>query len=91
MYDFIVCLPAHSQRLRARKASLAELQSLHSENHVKLYGRPNKLKTSQDKKGIHSQCSCSTAVSVTSSDMAGMRAFVQLSCGGAGVSSILFN
>lgn len=55
-------------RLRARKASLAELQTLHSENHVRLYGRPNKLKTSQDKK-----------------DVAGMRAFVQISCGGVGV------
>ncbi len=39
------------QRLRARKASLAELQSVHSENHVKLYGRPTQRKPGQERKG----------------------------------------
>ena len=40
-----------TQRLRARKASLAELQAIHSENHVRLYGRPSQRKPGQDKKG----------------------------------------
>jgi acetoin utilization deacetylase AcuC-like enzyme len=39
-----------SRRLRARKASLAELQALHSDNHVKLYGRSSQRKVGQDKK-----------------------------------------
>lgn len=38
------------QRLRARKASLAELQTIHSENHVRLYGRPSQRKPGQEKK-----------------------------------------
>lgn len=41
---------AACRRLRARKASLAELQALHSENHVKLYGRSSQRKLGQDKK-----------------------------------------
>ena len=41
-----------SQRLRARKASLAELQALHSDNHVRLYGRSSQRKVGSDKKGI---------------------------------------
>jgi len=43
--------PLPLQRLRARKASLAELQAMHSENHVRLYGRPSQRKPGQDKKG----------------------------------------
>ena len=42
--------PLPLQRLRARKASLAELQAMHSENHVRLYGRPSQRKPGQDKK-----------------------------------------
>lgn len=38
------------RRLRARKASLAELQALHSDNHVKLYGRSSQRKVAADKK-----------------------------------------
>ena len=45
--------PSLLQRLRARKASLAELQALHSDNHVKLYGRSSQRKPGQDKKGAH--------------------------------------
>lgn len=44
-----VCLSV-LQRLRARKASLAELQTIHSENHVKLYGRPSQRRQGQEKK-----------------------------------------
>ncbi len=40
------------QRLRARKASLAELQAIHSENHVRLYGRPSLRKPGQERKGM---------------------------------------
>ena len=45
-------LSLSTQRLRARKASLAELQAIHSENHVRLYGRPSQRKPGQDKKGL---------------------------------------
>ncbi|CAI8040893.1 Histone deacetylase 4 [Geodia barretti] len=38
------------RRLRARKASLAELQALHSDNHVRLYGRSSQRKVGSDKK-----------------------------------------
>ncbi|XP_064401979.1 histone deacetylase 4-like [Halichondria panicea] len=38
------------RRLRARKSSLAELQSIHSENHVRLYGRPSQRKPGQERK-----------------------------------------
>ena len=46
-------LSLFTQRLRARKASLAELQAIHSENHVRLYGRPSQRKPGQDKKGLY--------------------------------------
>ena len=39
------------QRLRARKASMAELQAIHSENHVRLYGRSSQRKPGQERKG----------------------------------------
>ena len=48
------CYFSYLQRLRARKASLAELQTLHSENHVRLYGRPSQRKPGQDRKGTNS-------------------------------------
>lgn len=38
------------QRLKARKASMAELQSIHSENHVRLYARPTQRKPGVEKK-----------------------------------------
>ena len=44
------CFYGNLQRLRARKASLAELQSMHSENHVRLYGRPSQRKAGMEKK-----------------------------------------
>jgi hypothetical protein len=40
----------HTQRLKARKASMAELQSIHSENHVRLYARPTQRKPGVEKK-----------------------------------------
>ena len=42
--------PSHSQRLKARKASMAELQSIHSENHVRLYARPTQRRPGVEKK-----------------------------------------
>lgn len=45
------CFPSHPvQRLKARKASMAELQSIHSENHVRLYARPTQRKPGVEKK-----------------------------------------
>ena len=41
-----------TQRLKARKAYHQELQTLHSENHVRLYGKHSiSRKSSTDKKG----------------------------------------
>ena len=42
------------QRLKARKAYHQELQTLHSENHVRLYGKHSvSRKSSSDKKGTN--------------------------------------
>lgn len=38
------------QRLRARKATVQELQTIHSENHVRLYGRSTQRRPGQEKK-----------------------------------------
>ena len=53
VYAMNLSLSLSTQRLRARKASLAELQAIHSENHVRLYGRPSQRKPGQDKKGLY--------------------------------------